>query len=140
MPSGSSARARSRHRPGPRRGYPRRRERPSGPIGKRKGGNETETATTSTSTVDGRGRRLPVAAAADDDVAPAQGGVDEQESGAARWGGRDPGARRTAISKMRKHELIEELTERGMDAGGVVKELRDRLRAAREVGGWRGDE
>ena len=57
-------------------------------------------------------------------------------------GGEDatPGARRTAISKVRKHELIEELTERGMDAGGVVKELRDRLRAAREVGGWRGDE
>ena len=52
-------------------------------------------------------------------------------------GGEDatPGARRTAISKMRKHELIEELTERGMDSGGVVKELRDRLRAAREVGG-----
>jgi len=36
---------------------------------------------------------------------------------------------------MRKHELIEELTERGMDSSGVVKELRDRLRAAREVGG-----
>ena len=54
--------------------------------------------------------------------------------------GATPAARRTAISKMRKHELIEELTERGMDAGGVVKELRDRLRAAREVGGWRGDE
>jgi hypothetical protein len=35
---------------------------------------------------------------------------------------------------MRKHELVEELNERGMEAGGVVKELRDRLRAAREAG------
>ena len=45
-----------------------------------------------------------------------------------------PATRRTAISKMRKHELVEELNERGMETGGVVKELRDRLRAAREAG------
>ena len=45
-----------------------------------------------------------------------------------------PVTRRIAISKMRKHELVEELNERGMETGGVVKELRDRLRAAREAG------
>ena len=82
----------------------------------------------------GCGRCLRGIPDADDQAAA--GRVHEQEPGII--GQPDspatPATRRTAISKMRKHELVEELNERGMETGGVVKELRDRLRAAREAG------
>ena len=94
--------------------------RPSGPIGKRKGGNETATAIGDVG-VDGRGRPPPAPRVAGPPEWPnasartTQGGR-EQESGSSTGEGATPGARGEPISKMRKHELIEELTERGMDS------------------------
>jgi hypothetical protein len=39
-----------------------------------------------------------------------------------------------ALSKMKKGELVEECTARGVPADGTVAELRDRLRTARSGG------
>lgn len=58
--------------------------------------------------------------------------IDQQAEAAPSSASQD-GYRRRPLSYMRKKELVAECQERGIDAEGTVKELRDRLKEARRL-------